>query len=187
MLCDVPKGESNQNQFYVKDRYNLNNLSSETVSQELDKVSQKFQGGGNRCMEILSNEYFDILYSVIYYLDDIESKKRKKILSILQQGLKSLKHYIDVRKMIEYGEQNFVSGDSQFDDPQYKVLFVIQNCLKAYIYLITWFMSDYSKLRCIKEVKSKSRKPKIVNLTPAQEQEMNVLILAQKDCLKLLT
>ena len=76
-------------------------------------------------MEILSNEYFDILYSVIYYLDDIESKKRKKILSILQQGLKSLKHYIDVRKMIEYGEQNFVSGDAQFDDPQYKVLFVI--------------------------------------------------------------
>ena len=35
-------------------------------------------------MEIMNNEFFDILYSVIYYLDDIESKKRKKILSILQ-------------------------------------------------------------------------------------------------------
>lgn len=102
-------------------------------------------------MEIMNNEFFDILYSVIYYLDDIESKKRKKILSILQQGLKNLKHYIDVRKMIDYGEQNFVQADAadQYENPQYKVLFVIQNCLKAYIYLITWFMSDYSKLRGI--------------------------------------
>ena len=82
--------------------------------------------------------------------------------------------------MIEYGESNFVSADApeQFDNPQYKVLFVIQNSLKAYIYLITWFMSYYSKLRGTKELKSKSKKGRFTNLTPAQEQEINVLILA---------
>ena len=36
----------------------------------IEKVSQRLCGQGNKCLEILSNENFDVLYSVIYFLDE---------------------------------------------------------------------------------------------------------------------
>ena len=45
---------------------------------------------GNRCLQILSNEIFDYLYSALFYLNDISFGIRKEIISILEQGLRNL-------------------------------------------------------------------------------------------------
>ncbi len=35
---------------------------------------------------------------------------------------------------------------------EFKVMLLIQNSLKAYIYLISWYMRDYSKLKDSKDI-----------------------------------
>ena len=66
-LCDEP---ANENQFYVRDRYNITTWNEEKILQELERISTKLCGNGSKCLEILNNDYFDILYSIIYYIED---------------------------------------------------------------------------------------------------------------------
>jgi len=46
-LCDEP---ANENQFFVKDRINLNNLSEDRVLEEIERVSNKIGGNGSSCL-----------------------------------------------------------------------------------------------------------------------------------------
>lgn len=98
------------NQFWVKDRYNMNQFDEEKIMSELDKVGQRICGQGSKCMDILNNDYFDILYSVVYYIDTMSGKVKKKVIELLQMGLVKLKHYIDIRKMQEYSKQNVITS-----------------------------------------------------------------------------
>ena len=37
------------------------------------------------------------------------------------------------------------------EDPQCKLAIQVKNALSAYVYLITWFLSDFCKLKDLKE------------------------------------
>ena len=39
-----------------------------------------------------------------------------------------------------------VNNQDKMTDPQFKILLLIQNALKAFVYLISWYMSDNSKI-----------------------------------------
>lgn len=67
ILCEEPP---NENQFYVKDRTNISVFSQEQIHSELESIGNKLCGGGSKCLEILNNDNFDFLFSVIYYLED---------------------------------------------------------------------------------------------------------------------
>lgn len=67
ILCEEPP---NDNQFYVKDRTNISCFTQEKIHQELESIGNKLCGGGSKCLEILNNNNFDFLFSVIYYLED---------------------------------------------------------------------------------------------------------------------
>jgi len=126
-LCEEP---ANENQFFVKDRYNLHTLSEEKVLKELERVSDKVCGTGSKCLEILNNDYFDILYSVIYYIEDQPMRVRKEIIQLLQIGLKNTKHYMDMRKMWEYAENNLLTSSMLANqesmlDSQFKIIVLI--------------------------------------------------------------
>ena len=108
-------------------------------------------GTGSKCLEIISNEYFDPLYSINYYLEDMTLRVRKELIQCLQIGLKNVVHYFNQRKMLDWAEQNFLSSSmvnnqDKMTDPQFKILLLIQNALKAFVYLISWYMSDNSKI-----------------------------------------
>ena len=72
-LCEEP---SNETQFYVKDRYNISQLKEDKILEELENISTTVCGPGSKCLEILRNEQFDFLFSIIYYLEDISYKIR---------------------------------------------------------------------------------------------------------------
>ena len=105
-LCEEP---SNDTQFYVKDRYNISQLKEDKILEELENISSTVCGPGSKCLEILRNEQFDFLFSIIYYLEDISYKIRTQVIQLLQIGLKNLKTYIEKRKMVEYSENNLLT------------------------------------------------------------------------------
>lgn len=45
-----------------------------------------------------------------------------------------------------------VENQETMMDPELKIILLLQNSLKAYIYLVTWFMSSNSKSREGKEI-----------------------------------
>lgn len=49
---------------------------------------------GNKSLHILQNEVFDVLYSVLFYLQDVSLQVRKEIIQILEQGLKGLVQHV---------------------------------------------------------------------------------------------
>jgi hypothetical protein len=130
---------------------------------ELERVSNKLCGNGSKCLEILNNDQFDVLYSIVYYVEELSLKVRKEFITLLQIGLKNCKHYIDMRKMWEYSENNLLTSTMLANqetmlDSQFKIILLIQNAIKAYTYLITWFMSENSKLKDGRDVISKRKK-----------------------------
>ena len=75
-------------------------FSEEDIISEIEKCGTKLCASGSKCLEILNNEYFDILYSMIFHLEDMTPIARKETIQCLQIGLKNLKEYIDKRNMI---------------------------------------------------------------------------------------
>ena len=147
-LCEEPVNEL---QFYVRDKTNLNNISEDTILQEIQRVGERICGQGSKCLEIISYNYFDILYSVNYYLEDQTLRVRMELIQCLQIGLKNVIKYIEQRKMLEQAEQNFlassmVNNQDKLTNSMFKIILLIQNSIKSYVYLITWFMSDNSKI-----------------------------------------
>jgi hypothetical protein len=65
-------------------------------------------------LDILNNEYFDILYSVLYYIDSVSGKIRKKLIELLQMGFNRLRQYISVRKLGAFAKERVLSvGECQ--------------------------------------------------------------------------
>jgi hypothetical protein len=184
-LCDEP---ANENQFFVKDRINLNNLSEDRVLEEIERVSNKIGGNGSSCLQILNNDYFDILYSIVYYIDDQSLKVRREVIQLLQQGLKNTKHYMDMRKMWEFAETNLLTSsmiqNQELMDAQFKIIVLIQNSIKAYVYLITWFMSDNSKLKENRDLALSKKKKKGAEQADG-ERYANAIMMATNECVKL--
>ena len=56
--------------------------------------------------------------------------------------------------------------------------------LKAYIYLITWFMSENSKLKDTRDLNLTKRKKKNAQ-QPTNEVDNNSILVANKECIKL--
>lgn len=55
-----------------------------------------------------------------------------------------------MRNIIKHGEENMLTVDMVNDQGQmmhqvYRNVFLAQNVLKAYVYLITWFVSEFCK------------------------------------------
>lgn len=98
-LCEEP---SNDSQFWVKDRLNLGSVQEKDVLSDLERVSNKLCGSGSNCLQILNNDFFDTLYSIIYYVDSMSSRVRKEVIQLLQIGLKNTKNYMDGRKMWDF-------------------------------------------------------------------------------------
>lgn len=102
-------------------------------------------------MKILDNDYFDTLYSMLYYLDEMPASVRKELIEILQKSL----HYL--LKLME--RDRVLNSDSAFEHRKSLQsnatggrrsgpdINLYRNCLKAYVYLITWFLQDNSKIK----------------------------------------
>ncbi len=50
-------------------------------------------------------------------------------------------------KVIQWAETNFISADQLYDDPNARLVLQVKNAISAYVYLTTWFLSDYNKLK----------------------------------------
>lgn len=59
---------------------------------------------GNKALNILANENFDSIYSVLFYLTDVSLAVRKEIIQILEQGLKSLIQHMQRSKVLQWAE-----------------------------------------------------------------------------------
>ena len=66
MLCDQPMDPK---RFWVQDRLNMSTFSEERIHELLDKVSGRLCTARN-CLEIQSNDVFDNLFSILYYLEE---------------------------------------------------------------------------------------------------------------------
>jgi hypothetical protein len=59
---------------------------------------------GNKAINILHNDIFDSLYSVIFYLEDVSITIRKEVIQTLEQGLKQLIQIMSRSKVLQYAE-----------------------------------------------------------------------------------
>ena len=92
--------------------------------------------------------------------------------------------------MLEYAENNLLTSNmvehqEQNLDPKFKIILLLQNSIKAYTYLITWFMSDNSKLKDNRDIALSKKNRKKNAPSPANEQDMNAILMANKECLKI--
>lgn len=76
-------------------------------------------------------------------------------------------------RVLEWAEQNFMNADdiSAQEDPQFKTAFQIKNALSAYVYLTTWYLSDYCKLKETKEAALTKNKRKVAKKDRTVDQE----------------
>ena len=169
-LCEQPQ---DPNQFWVQDRINIGQLSDERIQQEIEQVLERLTG--NKCLQIATNEIFDVLYSAIFYLQDVSLTIRKEIIQILETGLRNLLKFMDRTHVLEWAEQNFISSDdinmTIQEEPQLKTAIQIKNALSAYVYLITWYLSDYCKLKETKEAALTKNKRKVAKKDRTVDQE----------------
>jgi hypothetical protein len=56
--------------------------------------------------------------------------------------------------------------------------------VKAYVYLITWFMSENSKLKDNRDLNLTKKKKKNA-VAPANEIDNNSILMANKECIKI--
>jgi hypothetical protein len=47
-------------------------------------------GAAIKCLQIMDNDNFDIMYSIIYYLEQVSSSVRKEVIEVLNKGLRNL-------------------------------------------------------------------------------------------------
>jgi hypothetical protein len=117
-LCEQPTDPS---QFWVLDRINVQTISSDRLQQEIDMVMERLSG--NKAVQILQNDIFDTIYSVLFYLQDVSLQIRKEIIQILEIGLKNVVQYMQRSKVLQWAEANFITVDYQNDDPNLRLVF----------------------------------------------------------------
>jgi hypothetical protein len=47
-------------------------------------------GAAVKCLQIMDNDNFDTLYSIIFYLEQVSVSVRKEVLEVLNKGLRNL-------------------------------------------------------------------------------------------------
>ena len=77
------------------------------------------------------------------------------------------------------------------EDPQCKLAIQVQNALSAYVYLITWFLSDFCKLKDLKEANLSKGKRRVAkkDRTDEQnrrEQELNAIAITSQRALEIM-
>jgi len=73
-------------------------INEERLQQEIDAAMERLSG--NRVLNILQNENFDTIYSVLFYLQDVSLTVRKEMIQTLEQGLKSLFTHMQRSKVL---------------------------------------------------------------------------------------
>ena len=153
--------------------------------------------GGDRknSVKILTNEVFDPIYSILFHLEDVSTTIRKEVLELLQSGLKNLISLMNATKVLEWASQNFLSQSTMAqlvrEDPQCKMAIQVQNALSAYIYLLTWFLSDFCKLKDLKEANLSRGKRRVAKKDKTdeqnkREQELNAIAITSQKALECL-
>jgi len=111
--------------------------------------------GANRCLNIMNNDVFDLMYSVVFHLEDVNVCIKKEVVQTLVSGLKNLTGFIERTGLLKWASSNLITSQTMHqmirEDPTLKTALQVKNCLSAYVYLITWFLSDFSKLKESKE------------------------------------
>lgn len=76
---------------------------------EIENVAENLVTGGGsvKCLQILDNDNFDNIYSILYYLEDMPASVRKELLDVLNKGLRYL------LKSME--REHVLNQDSAFD------------------------------------------------------------------------
>lgn len=95
----------------------------------------------------MDNDNFDTMYSIIYYLEQVSPSVRKEVLEVLNKGLRNLLKCMEKeqvlnndaafehRRSLQSGISSRSGGNSGQPD-----LNLYRNALKAYVYLISWFL-----------------------------------------------
>ena len=86
----------------MQDRINVAQITEERIQQEIDVVMESLSG--NKAVNILNNEVFDSIYSVLFYLGDVPISIRKDIIQILEQGLKNLTTHMQKARVLDFAE-----------------------------------------------------------------------------------
>lgn len=76
----------------------MTQINEERLQQEIDAAMERLSG--NRVLNILQNENFDTIYSVLFYLQDVSLTVRKEMIQTLEQGLKSLFTHMQRSKVL---------------------------------------------------------------------------------------
>ena len=130
------------------------------MNSDLEEIYNSIHGS-SQCLNIMDNDNFDRLYSIIFYLDSTPPLIRVHILTNLSSALKSLLSLIDKSKILNEdtamqhrrslmsNTQSMVSSSAQ-GGPKVDIN-LIRNSLKAYVYLLTFFLGENSRLKESKE------------------------------------
>jgi len=160
-LCDDPRDDKI---FYVQDRVNMSNIDEQEIISELENVGGQLCGQGSKCLEITNNLNFDPLYSILFHLENMTPNVQKQLITLLQIGFKQLRNYIQHRGVDHTAKEIFISPsmirelESGSGNPKVYLILTIQNAIKAYVYLICWFLSDFCKLKRESKLSKRGRK-----------------------------
>ena len=108
LLFDEP---ANYAQFWVKDKTNVKNLTEETLVQKIEEISRKLCNPGSECLDIIQNDYFDLLCSANYYVDHVSPKIKIEIFQLLKIAFENLVKYMEARKIFDIAEENYISSN----------------------------------------------------------------------------
>ena len=77
-------------------------MSENEVREIIKRIIDTVCGERKKSLEILENEVFDPIFSILYHLDGVSMTVRKELLETLTQGLKSLTDLMEGTKVIEW-------------------------------------------------------------------------------------
>ena len=120
---------------------------------ELEKVGDQLCGQGSKCLDIMNNMNFDPLYSILFHLEKMTPNIQMKLIQLLHTGFKQLRNYIQNSGFDQSAKEVFITPSmiSELENgngnQKVHLILTIQNSIKAYMYLICWFLSDFCKLK----------------------------------------
>lgn len=88
---------------------NTGNVTDTQLFEQLDVVSQRLCGQGSKCLDIMQNEYFDVLFSLLYYFEDLSTPVKKQTMNVIMLALRCFKNYIVLRKLDKAAEENMLT------------------------------------------------------------------------------
>ena len=90
------------NVFWVSHKIDVARMNENEIREIIKRIIDTICGERKKSLEILENEVFDPMFSIVYHLQDVSMTVRKELLETLTQGLKSLTDLMDGTKVIEW-------------------------------------------------------------------------------------